>query len=256
MSEVMKFELASKNGVLLETEGKYCTHNIKVEPVVDDLTITENGTYPVPEGHTGHGDLTVDVKPDLEALTVTENGTYTVPEGTDGYGDVTVDVQPNLAPLDITSNGFYPIPEGYDGYGDLSVQVDDMYPIIKNYTIANYTDSLVLTLQDIGMGVPTCCLAVSSTKALNIKVNGGAFEWRQYVELVGDAQVPFDFPDGYGGADVDSVGEYLGGQITITVANNYFFYADDVCPTMPVYIYDMYGIRACLRITLGESDEE
>lgn len=122
--EVMKFILASKDGVILKTEGKYCTHNILVEPVAEDLTVTANGTYPVPEGHTGHGDLTVDVKPNLTAVMLTENGTYAAPDDADGYSEVTVDVQPKLANVTIRDNGTHPVPEGYDGFGEITVDVD------------------------------------------------------------------------------------------------------------------------------------
>lgn len=164
MPEVMKFELASKEGVILQTAGKYCTHDIMVEPVVEDLTVTENGTYPVPEGHTGHGDLTVDVQPNLTAVMLTENGTYAAPDDADGYSEVTVDVQPKLANVTIRDNGTHPVPEGYDGFGEITVDVDAFpyqdieitYSLSEQFAYHNdYTDmdeynSIVLQGSDVG----------------------------------------------------------------------------------------------------------
>ena len=64
------------------------------EPVLETLSVTENGDYMPPEGVDGFSEVTVDVQgpvPVLVSLSVTENGTYT-PGGVDGFSEVTVDV--------------------------------------------------------------------------------------------------------------------------------------------------------------------
>lgn len=249
MAQAMKFELATKSGVLLETEGKYCTQNIMVEPVLADLTVTENGTYPVPEGAAGFGDVQVHVIPDdIVDLTVTENGTYPVPEGKDGYGEVTVDVQPKLTDITIDSNGVYPVPEGYDGYGSVNVYVQ-LHPIEKHYTLEEYTDTLTLYLNDVGFtGSTRNCLSVSSVKPLDVKTFGYAFDWRE----VPDPDGIFDRPDPTGDSKATSVADYVSSSITISAKS--FFFAGDAHPVLPVYIHDMYGIRACLWIKMGHED--
>lgn len=60
------------------------------EVVVEPKEITDNGTYEVPEGVHGYNPVTVNVQPDLESITITENGTY-VSENADGFSEVTVD---------------------------------------------------------------------------------------------------------------------------------------------------------------------
>ena len=65
------------------------------EPVLDDITITENGTYTPPTGVDGYNQINVNVPqqaPVLDDITITENGTYTPPTGTDGYNEITVNV--------------------------------------------------------------------------------------------------------------------------------------------------------------------
>ena len=67
-----------------------------VPAVIESLSVTENGTYTVPEGVDGYNPVNVnvsDVPAVIESLSVTENGTYTVPEGVDGFNPVTVDVE-------------------------------------------------------------------------------------------------------------------------------------------------------------------
>lgn len=65
------------------------------EPNILELSVTENGTYVVPEGYDGYNPVSVDVpvpQPVLNSLSVTANGTYTPPTGVDGYNEVVVDV--------------------------------------------------------------------------------------------------------------------------------------------------------------------
>lgn len=86
-----------------------------VEPVIESISITENGTYNVPEGVDGYNPVTVnvaDAPPVIESITITENGTYNVPSGVDGYNPITVNVEemPSstvISEFDFTSNTPY-----------------------------------------------------------------------------------------------------------------------------------------------------
>ena len=66
-----------------------------IPAVINPLSITENGTYQVPEGVDGYNPVSVNVPsvtPVLETLSVTENGTYTPGSGVDGFSQVSVNV--------------------------------------------------------------------------------------------------------------------------------------------------------------------
>ena len=92
MKPAKKIDLICKDGVLLNTEKKYCRQNILVLPKLNAMEITENGTYPVPQGFAGNGQVKVSVMPKKEtALIVTGNGTYIAPPGT-VYTSVVVNV--------------------------------------------------------------------------------------------------------------------------------------------------------------------
>lgn len=66
------------------------------EPVLVELIADENGQFsPQDYDADGFSEVTVDVpqpEPVIESLSVSENGTYNVPTGVDGYGPVVVDV--------------------------------------------------------------------------------------------------------------------------------------------------------------------
>ena len=62
------------------------------EPNILELSVTENGTYVVPEGYDGYNPVSVDIDPVLDQLAVTANGTYTPPTGVDGFDSVEVNV--------------------------------------------------------------------------------------------------------------------------------------------------------------------
>ena len=64
--------------------------------------------------------------PVIEALTVTENGVYTAPDGVDGYSPVTVNVpetEPVLQEKTATENGEITPDSGYDGLSKVTVNV-------------------------------------------------------------------------------------------------------------------------------------
>lgn len=69
---------------------------IHILPVINELSVTENGEYRVPEGVDGFNPITVDVPsvlPVIESKTITENGIYNAPAGIDGFNPVVVNVQ-------------------------------------------------------------------------------------------------------------------------------------------------------------------
>lgn len=50
MKPAKRIDLICKDGVLLNTEKKYCRQNILVLPKLNAMEDTKNGTYPVPQG--------------------------------------------------------------------------------------------------------------------------------------------------------------------------------------------------------------
>lgn len=99
MSEY-NFTVESGSAVRLPTAGKYCDRDIVVtatggaNPVIEKLTITENGTYAAPDNVDGYSPVTVNVPiPDgyiqpNGTLEVTENETHDVTQ----YANVDVNV--------------------------------------------------------------------------------------------------------------------------------------------------------------------
>lgn len=144
MSEVMQFEITSKDGVTLETEGRICEKNIRVVPRLAPLEAELGGTYRVPDGYTGYGDVTVN--PKLLPLTVEMPGTYLVPEGYAGHGEVKC--EPLLTNLTVTNNGTYTTPEGFAGYDEIQVEVWGIPKVNKRYTIY-YVSGNTISLPDI-----------------------------------------------------------------------------------------------------------
>jgi hypothetical protein len=91
----------------------------------DKLTLDQMPTE-IASIETGGGTTPAD--PIIEALSVTENGTYTAPDGVDGYSPVTVNVpipekEIVLQNKTIEENGTYTADSGYDGLGQVTVNV-------------------------------------------------------------------------------------------------------------------------------------
>ena len=59
--------------------------------ITETLQVTANGIYDAPEGK-AYNQVEVEVSPVLDELVVTENGSYTPPLGIDGFNEITVNV--------------------------------------------------------------------------------------------------------------------------------------------------------------------
>lgn len=110
-------------------------------PVLETLTVIENGNYSPGQGVTGFSSVSVSV-PDipsvLDHLSVTENGTYTPPSGTDGYDEVVVNVPqptPVTQSLSVTQNGTYTPPSGVDGFNQVAVNVPQPTPVTQSLSV-------------------------------------------------------------------------------------------------------------------------
>lgn len=97
------------------------------QPVVNELNVTENGTYTAPTGVDGFTPVNVNVPaPVLNGINISANGSYTPPTGVDGYNSINVNVpvpQPVLQTLNVSNNGRFTPPTGVDGYNVVDVEV-------------------------------------------------------------------------------------------------------------------------------------
>ena len=132
-------EVSIKSGVSADvTIGREVIRTVYVDPVLESLSVTENGVYEPAEGVDGYSDVNVSVPeriPATESLSVTENGTYEPTEGIDGYDRVVVDVPsiiPDIEPLTVTENGVYTA-EG-DGFNPVTVNVPIGIKASGNFT--------------------------------------------------------------------------------------------------------------------------
>ena len=96
------------------------------KPVLDSITINENGHFTPPAGTDGYDDITVYVPYVTQGTTINENGDYTPPSGVDGFGRVIVDVPtppPSLQSLTASHNGYFVPSSGYVGFSEVNVDV-------------------------------------------------------------------------------------------------------------------------------------
>ena len=97
-------------------------------PVLDSLSVTDNGTYTPEVGLDGYNSVSVNVPKERHNVTsksITENGTYNS-TGDEVWNRVDVNVpsrEPVLETLNITENGTYTPSSGVDGYNSVTVNV-------------------------------------------------------------------------------------------------------------------------------------
>lgn len=119
------------------------------EPVVESLSVTENGIYNAPSGVDGFTPVDVNVpqrEPVLESLSVTDNGTYTPSAGKDGFDSVDVNVPKehhNVTSKSITANGTYNS-TGDEVWNSVDVNVPQREPVLESLSVTengSYTPS-------------------------------------------------------------------------------------------------------------------
>lgn len=122
-------EMTSPNGVVLNTEGKYCDKNVKVTPVLEEVTVTPSTskqTKTPSTGKAGISKVTVSAI-QTEEKTVTANGDVTPSDGK-YLTKVTVNVPDSTPDLEeqtitITANGTTEVTpsSGKDGLSKVTV---------------------------------------------------------------------------------------------------------------------------------------
>jgi hypothetical protein len=136
-----EFNITVEGGksVRLPTAGKYCDRDIVVtatggggttpaNPIIEPLSVTENGTYTAPNGVGGYSPIEVNVPiPDgyivpSGTLNITKNGTYDVTEKASAVVSIP-EKEIVLQNKTVEENGTYTADEGYDGLGQVTVNV-------------------------------------------------------------------------------------------------------------------------------------
>lgn len=139
----------------IETGGGSAPAN----PIIESLSVTENGTYTAPNGVDGYSPIEVNVpipegyiKPS-GSIQITTNGTYDVTEKSSAVVSIP-EKEIVLQNKDITSNGTYTADSGYDGLGQVTVNVaggtntesEELASFLDN-TMTVLDNSLVTTLR-------------------------------------------------------------------------------------------------------------
>ena len=134
ISEYSSTEYRINDVISVKSNDTVTVIGIIPHPIIEELNITENGTY-IPSGEVvGFSPVEVDVRPVLSELSVTENGSYTPEQGVDGFSSVGVNVQPVLVQLTTTQNGTFTPEQGVDGFSSVSVNVETATLVSKEIT--------------------------------------------------------------------------------------------------------------------------
>ncbi len=169
------------SSVRLPTAGKYCDRDILItatggggttpaNPIIEPLSVTENGTYTAPNGVDGFSPVNVNVPiPDgyikpSGTLNIAKNGTYDVTEKASAVVSIP-EKEIVLQNKTIESNGTYSADEGYDGLGQVTVNV-------SGGGSENFDNLLKGTVTEINSNVTKInqygCYACGSLKTVNI----------------------------------------------------------------------------------------
>jgi hypothetical protein len=128
-------------------------------PIIEPLSVTENGTYTAPNGVDGYSPIEVNVPiPDgyikpSGTLNITKNGTYDVTEKASAVVSIP-EREIVLQNKTIEANGTYSADAGYDGLGQVTVNVsggtntesEEVAALLSN-TMTVLDNSLVTTLR-------------------------------------------------------------------------------------------------------------
>lgn len=139
----------------IETGGGSAPAN----PIIESLSVTENGTYTAPNGVDGYSPIEVNVpipegyiKPS-GSIQITTNGTYDVTEKSSAVVSIP-EKEIVLQNKTVTENGTYTADSGYDGLGQVTVNVaggtntesEEIASFLDN-TMTVLDNSLVTTLR-------------------------------------------------------------------------------------------------------------
>lgn len=155
--------------------------------------------------------------PVIESLSITENGTYTAPSGVDGYSPITVEVSDTPAviePLAITANGTYEASAGVDGYSPITVNVPEpTTKVVSEYDFAVESYDLVRSIvgdapsnSSLLYGAPYNA-AVSGGEMVFNTTGQGYFHPAYYLNDLNDYEIEIEF----GTVDNTQGGWELGG---------------------------------------------
>ena len=175
----------TQNGTYEPSEGFDGFSKVDVDVptnVIDSLTIdiTSNGTYTPtqPSGVDGFYplEINVDVEPSLLSTTITHNGTYDARPTWDGYGEITVDVEPTLTTLTTNANGTFTPQEGVDGFSSVTVNVAGNTYLCRDLPVTDHNGTY---LGDVDITTPLTVgntyMLISYWEAEAIHVKGGTF---------------------------------------------------------------------------------
>ena len=175
----MSYNITVEGGtsVRLLTSGKYCEEDIVIKttgggttpanPIIEPLSVTENGTYTAPSGVDGYSPIEVNVPiPDGYIVpsgtkTITENGTHDARE----YESVAVNV---------------PIPEGYiKPSGTLNIDKNGTYDVAEKASAVVSIPKREIVLQDKTIeanGTYTADSGYDGLGQVTVNVQGGGSE--------------------------------------------------------------------------------